>query len=234
MTTTTRVTVMALTMAVAVLTFGFWTAVQTWEDGSTGGPLHRLSADFSNFDGTETFTDLPPPGQLVYRKRVAVPSDHNVLYVNITATGDQHDGAAMLVNCRVDGNDCNPGNGDFPGFVTLLKMTAPAVSTNCNDGGGGGGDCHDNNFNYTWCIPINPDPWSGPISHDVELRLATSEAGDTVFYEAAHYYIDSNYIEGNACEQAEPVPPPTNGEDGILPDLLGGVAPKTQNQAPVK
>ena len=212
MKTKAHLSVAATTLTVCVLTLGFWTLAQSWE-GSTGGPLHRLAADFKNFDHTETSTtvgvfpnsvgSLPGnDGQLVYHKTVSVPDDHNVLYVTMSGTGDTHDGAALWLGCRVDGNDCNPGAGGaagaHPGYIALQKMPSFIVNPigaigSCNDGGGGFGDCHDNNINYTWCTPI----YGG--THNVELRLATSESGKEVFFEATHFFIDSNFIEGNAC-----------------------------------
>ena len=226
MKTKTRISVVALTMAVGLL--GTSTVVKS-HDGSTGGPLHRLAADFDFTGETTTAVGVFPnsvgsvpgnDGTLVYRKRVSVPSDHNVLYVGVSMTGDTHDGAALWLNCRLDGStsasDCNTGfgaDGAQNGYVSLQKMPSflvfplGAVGT-CDDGGGGFGDCHDNNINYTWCIPIVPDEWSGPISHNVEIRMATSESGKAVFFEKAHFYIDSNNIQGNACEPYNTNNPP--------------------------
>ncbi|MGH3118773.1 MAG: hypothetical protein ACRDQ2_16990 [Gaiellales bacterium] len=217
----TRLSVGALMVLVALLTLGFLTPPESWAQ-STGGPLNRLSADFKNFDETETSTvvgafpgsvgSMPgDDGQVVYRKTVFVPFDQNVLYITFSATGDTHDGAALWLSCRVNGARCNPGSGGAagttPGYVSLQKMPSfvalptGAIAT-CNDGGGGFGDCHDNNLNYTWCVQL-ADFAGGTFT--IELRLATSESGKEVFFETAHVFIDSNCITGNACEQAEPL-----------------------------
>lgn len=224
----TCVTAAARFMLVGLLTLGIWTPSEGWGP-STGGPLRRLSADFKNFDNTETSTivgvypnssgSVPgDDGTLVYQKTVYVPSGENVLYITISATADTHDGAALWLNCRVDGADCNPGAGGAAvtpaGYVALNKLPAPEAATNCNDGGGGFGDCHDNSINYTWCTPIAYG------TRTVELRLATSRAGlGQVSFRTAHFYIDSNQISGNACVQAEPLP----GESP--PSLLDSLSP---------
>jgi hypothetical protein len=217
----TRLTLAALTVLVGLLTLGFWVPSEGWAQ-STGGPLSRLSADFKNFDATESSTIvgvfpnsvdsvMGDDGTLVYRKTIFVPFDQNVLYITFSGVGDTHDGAALWLNCRVDGANCNPGFGGAAGapagYVALNKLPSfvalpvGAIAT-CNDGGGGFADCHDNTLYATWCVPIHFE--GGTFT--VELRLATSISGAEVFFEAAHVYIDSNCITGNACEQAEPLP----------------------------
>ena len=211
-----RVSVVALTMAVGML--GFWAVAKGW-GASTGGPLHRLAADFDFDDETDTIRGVFPnslgsvvgdDGRLVYQKMVSVPADHNVLYVTFSATGDTHNGAALWMGCRIDGVDCRPGGtgaaGSAPGYTSLQKMpsfpagNATGALGTCNDGGGGFGDCHDNNLNYTWCVQLAPCESGTPMDHTVELRLATSQSGDRVFFEHANFYVDSNNITGNACQ----------------------------------
>jgi len=185
--------------------------------------LHRLSADFLNFDGTETFTSVigvadcssspcvpgSPDGQLFYRKKVKIPDDDNVLYVTFVAQGDTHGGAALRLSCRLNDAFCNPGTGltnaGNAGWVTLLKLPVPnGGSSNCNDGGGGAGDCHDNGITYSWCIPLTEYN-----KYDtVDLKLATSIAGQSVFFERAHVFIDSNKIDKKKNQCAAYTLPP--------------------------
>lgn len=197
-----------------------------------GGPIKRLSAEFKNFDFTESFTTLGiatcpdggtrpdlcvagPPGSdgaVQYTKTVLTDLDVNVLYVTISAVGDTHFGSAEWLSCRVDGNFCNPGQGGAddapPGWIGVKKMynynttyTTPDGETlSAGDGGGGTGDSHDHGIHYTWCTPISPG------THTVEIRQATSHAGDpnNVFFEAAHFYIDASSTPKGCTATASP------------------------------
>jgi hypothetical protein len=169
-----------------LLIVGPWMPSQAQAQGN----LHRLSAEFFAFDG-EVSTSLAVPGQVFSTERLDVPDGDTVLYVSISAQADTHGGAALLLSCRVDGAFCNPGGSGGasgpPGWVTVLKLpVANSGASNCNDGGGGAADCHDNHIAATWCVPIKPG------TRTIELRLATSIAGETVFMERGHIYIDSN------------------------------------------
>jgi hypothetical protein len=191
------------------------------------GALFRLSAEFKNFDGSETFTNAtvpqnPVPGEggiLAYRKEIYVPKEAT-LYVTISTTGDTHEGAASWFSCVVDDetdkkNDttdthekasemfCNPGAGGAAGvpggWVALLKLPAPNEGAdNCDDGNGGAGDCHDNNIYYTWCTNVKKG------DHTVDIRLASSDEGEYVFFETAHFYIDATEKTKDTCVQTDP------------------------------
>jgi hypothetical protein len=82
--------------------------------GAFAQEIQRLSAQFKNFDGTETFTTAQATGTalvpgtggtLVYTKAVAVPtlSGGQVMYVTISAVGDNHFGESNFLSCNVDG-----------------------------------------------------------------------------------------------------------------------------------
>ena len=211
----------------AVVGLGLWLSSQAGAtDGfAAPGAIHRLTADFFNFNGSESFTaveaDTPNPlqgGIAVFRKTVFVPWGFNTLYVSLSTTGDAHGGAANCFSCKLNGAFCNPGaqgsarcadNGttQVPGWITLLKTPVPTADTNCNDGGGGAGDCHDNSIYYQWCVPLRKNRWGfswGP--HTIEIRMATDTTGSTVFIENAHVYVDASRIHGkNRCVQAPPI-----------------------------
>jgi hypothetical protein len=180
------------------------------------GVLLRLVADTKNFDTTETATTatVATDGDLVYTRSVFVPTGINTLYVTISTTGDTHNGASIWLSCRLDGAYCNGGAGGAAGapggWVSLQKHKnwiglSGALS---GDGGGGGGDVHDNSLTYTWCTQVKPG------SHTVDIKMATSgpdfETGDpdsasTVFFEAAHFYIDANRASNTGCPAPTPV-----------------------------
>jgi hypothetical protein len=211
--------------------------------------ISRLSAQFLRFNRTETSSNVaacgpgvvrtgcpttftPPPGsggRRVYSQSVFVPftSGTPVLYVTISAIGDNHGGESNYVSCNVDGPGgvgnlgtvCNPESpsgaavdGAPPGWVTLTHHFAYESKYGSNgktgqssgDGGGGTSDMHDNDYYYTWCKPVRPG------THVVNLRLgnfsgSTSPVpgGTLVFFEKAFVYID---VSGNppfgACNRA--------------------------------
>lgn len=187
---------------------------------SANGPILRITADFLNFDGTESFTDAPVfapdgtlvDGQTVFLKPVFVPPGMNTLYVTISTTGDTHNGAALWLSCRVDGVPCNPGfggaGGTPAGWINVQKHKNYPLGL-IGDGGGGAGDQHDNSIYYQWCVKRQ----TGPAR--VEIKMASSgpdfETDDGVtppfvFFEAAHVYIDASRIAGeNRCTPAPPV-----------------------------
>jgi hypothetical protein len=190
-------------------------------DVQANGPILRITADFKNFDGTETFTASPvfaPDGTLVdgatvFKKSVFVPPGVNTLYVTMSATGDTHNGAALWLSCRVDGVPCNPGlggaGGTPAGWINVQKHKNYALGLT-GDGLGGAGDMHDNSIYYTWCVRRI----GGPAT--VEIKMASSgpdsetDDGFTapfVFFEAAHFYIDASRIAGN--NRCTPAPPLT-------------------------
>lgn len=105
--------------------------------------LQRLSAQFLNFNGTETTsttaatgTNLAPGtgGVLVYSHAVFVPfaSGPQTLYVTLSAVGDDHGGQPNFMSCNVDdapggipADMCNPTPSSSgvdlapPGWLTL-------------------------------------------------------------------------------------------------------------------
>jgi hypothetical protein len=216
-----------LTSLVGLSALGAWTPLEAGNEGY----IRRLAADFFNFDGTESSTVKTavagrdarkpgdPDGEVIFKKKVYVPDSDNTLYVSIYTTGDAHGGAALWLSCRVDGAFCRPGTGGAggapSGWISLLKLPEdlqdPDAENNCNDGNGGTGDCHDNSITYQWCIPLEEkrDDKKPRNIREVELRMATSESGNSpeheVFIEAAHVYIDSSRIKGaNRCTEFRP------------------------------
>jgi len=82
--------------------------------GAFAQEIQRLSAQFKNFDGTETSTNVAATGTaiapgtggtLVYTKSVFVPqlSGGQVMYITISAVGDNHFGESNFLSCNVDG-----------------------------------------------------------------------------------------------------------------------------------
>ncbi len=181
------------------------------------GPIIRHAADFFRFNGTEFTTTTTavafpgtPDGALFYTKTVLVPSDSNVLFVSIFATGDAHGGAADWLSCRINGALCRPAtttgvDGAPAGWITLVKIPTDGgpspVLNNCNDGGGGTADCHDNAIAYEWCAVLPPSSVERPFN--VQLKFATSIAGQNVFLEKGHVYLDSSRIaQTDRCASA--------------------------------
>ena len=103
--------------------------------GAFAQEIQRLSAQFKNFGGNETTTNLAATGTsttpgtgglLVYRKSVFVPflsGGNPVLYFTISAVGDNHNGESNFISCNIDGPSgvgsastvCNP-NATSPGI----------------------------------------------------------------------------------------------------------------------
>ena len=180
----------------------------------------RKSAEFRNFDlaadPPET-VDLfgTVPGALLYTKTLLSKIGESELYLTVSAAGDTHGGARLLIGCFVDGppydatTACNPGTAGAsakpPGWVVLQKMPAAiSGSSNCNEGGGGAADCHDNGVAYTWCKVVKDK-----ATHTVDLRLGVDAPGfppGIAFVENAHFYIDTvkGALEFGHCTQGLP------------------------------
>ena len=196
---------------------------------ANAAPLHRLASDFQNdasLGGEEVFTNLPPPGRLVYSKTLSIP--FGVVYITFSAQGDVHNGSALLMKASVadaSGTEtaCEPlagqtgigggGPHTFPHWYTLLlppvsSADTGAASNNCNDGGGGPGDCHDNTIMFSCCAQIRPDTSSPPTTHTVNIRLADLPGGDsnTAFYERSTIYIDGSPNPGGSLCNGVGVP----------------------------
>jgi len=195
--------------------------------GAFGQEISRLSAQFKNFDGSETFTNVAATGTstapgtggaLVYSKSVFVPflSGGPVVYVTISAVGDNHNGESNFISCNVDGPGgvgssttvCNPTATTTgvdiapPGWIGLTHHFSYETTYTSNgvtglstgDGGGGQSDEHDNAYYYTWCKRVAPG------THIVNLRLGNHTgptvcagcggANNDVFFEKAFFFID--------------------------------------------
>jgi len=210
--------------------------------------MSRISAEFLRFDDTESFTaiaacgpDTPTRsgcsaastpgsgGKLVYSKSIFTPGGTKVLYVTISAVGDNHGGESNYVSCNIDGPSgvgnkttvCNPlpvavgtsVDAAPEGWTTLTHHFAYNTDYGSNglvglfsgDGGGGTSDEHDNDYYYTWCKPITTG------SHTINLRMGnktgttSSSFGEatTVFFEKAFIFIDvSDAPPFGACSAA--------------------------------
>ncbi|TAL02055.1 MAG: hypothetical protein EPO03_12895 [Porticoccaceae bacterium] len=203
------------------------------------GQLRRYAADYWSFGGGEYFTTntslagpdeatpaaAPNDGALFYRKTITVNSSINTLYVEVDTTGDAHDGAALRLSCRINGKFCKTSNnpsgvdGAPSGWITLLKVPTdvqdPTGTNNCQDGGGGSADCHDNNINYTWCIPLEPylapDGSNTPVTIDLKMSSSSTDgvSDGVVFIEKGHVFIDGSKFTpasaGSRCGQAPPI-----------------------------
>ena len=221
-----------------VLAVGVPTTVQA------GKPIHSIAADFAYF-GFEAFTDNEPPvgvlpvvssafvpgdGLKIYQKTFNQSAKSNIVTVEMSTTGDTHDGAGGCFSCIVTDPTgargfCNPGGQGaarcavggtipVPGWITLIKEPSGHAGTNCNDGGGGTGDCHDNAISYKWCYPVPVDEEDEPITglYTVELWMATNTLGSRAFIEQAHFYVNETKVltTDNACVEY------------VNPDLGGG------------
>jgi hypothetical protein len=155
----------------------------------------RHAADF-NFCGEQATIDTADPNQVgvgglvVYSKNVALPSNQKTMFVTISSGGDAHDGAAIWFSASVNNAPCNrldSGAAGAPnGWVALQKHLGGTHVP--GDGGGGDGDLHDNGIYYTWCCIAGLRPGGNNL---VEVRMATSDQGKTVFIERSHWYVDS-------------------------------------------
>lgn len=182
------------------------------------GFIRRYAANRLELGGGEVATNLPPApgaegGLIIYNKNFFVADDINTLYVTISATGDAHFGARLLLACEVDDEPCNPDpqfvGGAPSGWFTALRMK----DYNNNyvgvpfggDGGGGAGDVHDNNITYIWCTPFETKAGT----HNVQVKLASLpgpgdsqvQANNFVFLEAVHFFIDGSRVAdpNNRC-----------------------------------
>jgi hypothetical protein len=175
------------------------------------GLVRRYAANFTAF-GFEIFTTAKPlpnaeGGAIIYNKNFFVADDINTLYVTISATGDDHNGARLQLACKVDGKPCNPGAGDPAGGAPSGWHTALRFKNYNNnglpipfagDGQGGAGDVHDNHVMYTWCTPFEAKAGT----HNVQVKLASSEGpgdpgGGPVFLEAVHFFIDGARVKND-------------------------------------
>jgi hypothetical protein len=198
--------------AVAVL------AIATWAGAA---PLHRVVSDFQDTTTLGQFevtsTALPAAGGAggshVYTNSVNIPPNHAV-YITFTATGDTHEGAALLMSASVTNpagftTVCEaPITGGLPtagptGWISLQKLPSGTGANNCNNGGGGDSDCHDNNLVFSCCV--RPDPSGAGNTHSIDLKLASSN-GAIVFYERANIQVDVSPNPGGKLCSGAPLP----------------------------
>jgi hypothetical protein len=212
------------------------------------GYVRRYAANRLALSGGEISTNLPPAdnaegGLIIYNKNFFVADDINTLYVTISATGDSHFGARLMLACKVDGVPCNPDfqfvGGAPSGWFTALRMKdydndyvqTPTGLTYTGDGGGGAGDVHDNTITYTWCAPFETKAGT----HNVQVKMASRpgpgdsqvQAVNFVFMEAVHFFIDGARVrdETARCSAVAPVEPTvatapstTTAPDGTIID----------------
>lgn len=177
--------------------------------------LNRWVAEYRF--GAEQFSNVAPPGTLIYQKIFPLPASEATLFVTISTTGDAHEGNAHWFSAQVNGKFCNKGDEGAgfapPGWIPLQKhfdynnvtyTTAGVPGQSGGDGGGGQGDMHDNGIYYTWCCPS--DILRPGFNNTVQIFMATSFAGSPVFIERSHFYIDS--VATKLCNPADPVPVP--------------------------
>ena len=181
------------------------TRVTTLE-GLVATALHRLSAEFQNKApgsvGGEVITSAGVPGVVVYDKTLSIPFP--VAYITFSAQGDTHGGSALLMTASVKNADgtkttCQPmanaGGAALIGapWMTLMKLPTDGSggANNCNDGGGGSADCHNNAFSFSCCVLTTPAA-SGATTQDVQIKMASSDGTNQVFYEDSTIYIDAS------------------------------------------
>jgi hypothetical protein len=199
------------------------------------GYIRRFLANKLDRD-SEIATNLPPApggngGLVIYNKNFFTANDINTIYVTISATGDDHNGARLQLACLFDNNPCDPDSHENAGHAPKGWFTALRHKNyNSNylgadfggDGGGGAGDLHDNVVHYTWCTPFK-----GPAgTHNVQIKLASSPGTgeaptpfDFVFLEAVYVYVDGSRVAdpNSSC--------PINGEPSVDADVA--VSPST-------
>lgn len=167
----------------------------------------RHSAEF-RFGAEQLTTATADPagvgagGTVIYSKSLPIPSSERTLFVTLSTTGDTHGGSASWFSALLNGTACNPGDegaGFAPrGWIPLQKNPDGGPG---GDGGGGPGDLHDNSIYYTWCCVRGLRPGE---TNQVEIKMASSIAGQFVFIERSHFYIDTVAVE--LCTPAEAGP----------------------------
>lgn len=142
---------------------------------ATPGTVYRISSAW--FDGEVSAYDETIT---VYDKTFRIPNTIKTLYVEITATGDEH-GEQLELNCRLNGSNCMPD-----GFEKFLNTD--------------GNDWHDNSIVARWCVHPRAQP--GLTSeHNVEIEMR-SDGGDYVFMEHGVITVDGE-TSSTACEQLD-------------------------------
>jgi hypothetical protein len=213
-------------LTVAMITaVGFFAIPQ---DAEAQGVLKRLSAEWNEGGEQATATTanplgfpVLPDGTAIYSKTVFTGSA-STLYVTFETQGDAHNGAANWFSCRIIDSAgprlCDtPGGGGAAGaphgwtsknkhfnYNTTYTLPDGTIASG-GDGGGGQGDTHDNSISHEWCAQVSRDE-----AVTVELRMATSDAGSTVFIENTNVYIDGS----NGRPLCTEYTPPGGGDPG--------------------
>ena len=134
-------------------------------------------------------TGVGTGGIAVYTKTFNLPSNQHTVFITLSTTGDGHGGASNLFSASVNGQVCNKGDegasGAPGGWIPLQRHN-------------GTDDLHDNGIYYTWCCTDGVRPGG---ANRVEIRLASSIAGQYVFMERSHFYIDS--VATTICTQVD-------------------------------
>jgi hypothetical protein len=199
--------------------------------GAFGQELQRLSAQFKNFDGTETRSNVAATGTssvpgtggtLVYQKVVNVPllSGGAVVFVTLSAVGDAHFGESNFLSCNVDGPGGTGSSGSICAptpTVTGIDLAPPGWvgmahhfeynTTYCSNGtcgltvGDGGGGTGDEHDNDYYYT------WCkrvNPGLHTINLRLGNKSGlpNNNVFFEKAFFYIDIGNPPFGVCTQS--------------------------------
>jgi hypothetical protein len=133
----------------------------------------------------QTATGIGTGGIAVFNKTFTLPSDQRTIFITLSSTGDGHGGAANLFSASVNNQVCNKGD---EGASNVLGGWIPLQKHGGND------DLHDNGIYYTWCCTAGVRPGG---ANAIEIRLASSIAGQWVFIERSHFYVDS--VSTNLC-----------------------------------
>ena len=131
---------------IPAMVFALFIAAQAYAQ-----PINRISAEYLNFNGTETTStsaacgpgairsgcpagsQAGSGGKLAYSKVIFVPylnTPTNLLYVTISAVGDNHSGESNYLSCNVD------GPGGVGSNTTVCNPTPTVIGI---DGGPGDG-----------------------------------------------------------------------------------------------
>jgi hypothetical protein len=171
--------------------------------------LKRLSSQFIQLSGEAKTNALPADnatgGKAFYAVTVSAEGSDNVLYVSVSGTGDLAKvNNGLLLACLVDGIPCNRSrpynNSGKSGWTGVQTLAAAAVPD----------DSSDQNFHYTWCVPITPRPsTTPPHSHSVQLRFASKDETTNAFIEQIYVNIDSEKIQNSSLACTQGTPPPS-------------------------
>jgi hypothetical protein len=131
--------------------------------------FERLAADFGFWNGVDVETTENTTGTPVklYDQSIKVPGGYNVISVELSGTGDSHNGAQMYLRCQMDGKDCTSPSGDSmdslapAGWTSVLANVGVFKDSTTGDvvdpsGEGFGGDFHNNNVTAFWCVKVTP------------------------------------------------------------------------------